>query len=147
MALKDTITEDMKNAMRAKQTDRLGAIRLLIAAIKQREIDDQITLDDPQTMAVVEKLVKQRRDSITQYEAANRQDLADKEKAEIEIYQAYLPEQADDAEVSAAVQAAIEKTGASGMADMGKVMGIVKGALAGRADMSKVSALVRDALK
>lgn len=146
MSLKQTITDDMKAAMRAKDAPRLSAIRLLIAAIKQKEVDERIELNDAQTLGVVEKLVKQRRDSITQYEAANRQDLADAERAELSIYEAYMPAQASDDEIAAAVAAAVSATGASGMADMGKVMGVVKQQLAGKADMGKVSALVKAAL-
>jgi uncharacterized protein YqeY len=146
MALKETITDDMKAAMRAKDAPRLSAIRMLIAAIKQKEIDDQIELNDEQTLSIIEKLVKQRRDSITQYEAANREDLASAERAEVEIYQAYMPEQASDDDVAAAITAAIAKSGASSMADMGKVMGVLKGQLAGKADMGKVSGLVKAAL-
>lgn len=146
MALKENITDDMKAAMRAKDAPRLSAIRMLIAAIKQKEIDDQIELTDEQTLAIIEKLVKQRRDSITQYEAAKREDLANAERAEVEIYQAYMPAQASDDEIAAAVTAAVEQTGASSMADMGKVMGVLKGQLAGKADMAKISGLVKAAL-
>lgn len=146
MALKETITDDMKAAMRAKDAPRLSAIRLLIAAIKQKEIDEQIELSDEQTLSIVEKLVKQRRDSITQYEAADREDLASVERAEVDIYQTYLPVQASDDDVAAAIAAAVAQTGASSMADMGKVMGVLKGQLAGKADMGKVSGLVKAAL-
>jgi len=146
MALKETITDDMKAAMRAKDAPRLSAIRMLIAAIKQKEIDEQIELNDDQTLSIIEKLVKQRRDSITQYEAANREDLASAERAEVEIYQAYMPAQASDDDVAAAIAAAVAQTGASSMADMGKVMGVLKGQLAGKADMGKVSGLVKAAL-
>ena len=146
MSLKQTITDDMKTAMRAKDAPRLSAIRLLIAAIKQKEVDERIELDDAQTLAVLEKLVKQRRDSITQYEAANRTDLADAERAELSIYETYMPAQASDEEIAEVVKAAVAATGASGMADMGKVMGQVKQQLAGKADMGKVSAQVKAAL-
>lgn len=146
MALKETITDDMKAAMRAKDAPRLSAIRMLIAAIKQKEIDEQIELNDEQTLSIIEKLVKQRRDSITQYKAADREDLASAERAEVEIYQAYMPAQASDDDVAAAITAAVAQTGASSMADMGKVMGVLKGQLAGKADMGKVSGLVKAAL-
>jgi uncharacterized protein len=143
VSLKDQITEDMKAAMRAKESDRLSGIRMLLAAIKQREVDERITLTDADVVAVVEKLIKQRRDSISQYEAANRQDLADKEKSELAIYQAYMPQAMSDDDVNAAIAAAIAGTGAAGMKDMGKVMAELKPKLAGRADMGKVSALIK----
>ena len=146
MSLKDQITEDMKNAMRAKETARLGAIRLLLAAIKQREVDDRIVLDDAAVIATVEKMIKQRKDSISQFEKANRDDLVAIEVAEMTILQAYLPSQMSDAEVEAAVAAAVASTGATGPQDMGKVIGALKGQLAGKADMGKVSALVKAAL-
>jgi len=146
MSLKDQITEDMKNAMRAKETARLGAIRLLLAAIKQREVDDRIVLDDAAVIATVEKMIKQRKDSISQFEKANRDDLVAIEAAEMAILQAYLPAQMSDAEVEAAVAAAVASTGATGPQDMGKVIGTLKGQLAGKADMGKVSALVKAAL-
>ncbi|MGB7299188.1 MAG: GatB/YqeY domain-containing protein [Burkholderiaceae bacterium] len=146
MSLKDSITDDMKAAMRAKDAPRLSAIRLLIAAIKQKEIDERIELDDAQILAVIDKVVKQRRDSITQYLAAGRDDLVAIEQAELDIYSAYLPAQASDAEIAAAVSDAVQASGASGMADMGKVMGLVKQQLAGKADMGKVSAQVKAAL-
>lgn len=146
MSLKARITEDMKTAMKAKETARLSAIRLLNAAIKQREVDERIELDDTAVAAVIEKLVKQRKDSVTQYEAANRQDLADIEKAEIEILAAYLPEKMGSAEVAAAVAAAVAQTGAKGPADMGKLMAVLKPQLAGKADMAEVSKLVKAAL-
>jgi uncharacterized protein YqeY len=146
MSLKDQITEDMKNAMRTKETARLGAIRLLLAAIKQREVDDRIVLDDPAVIAIIEKMMKQRKDSISQFEKANRDDLVAIEAAEMTILQAYLPAQMLDAEVEAAVAAAVASTGATGPQDMGKVIGVLKGQLAGKADMGKVSALVKAAL-
>jgi len=143
MSLKDRISEDMKAAMRARESDRLSALRMLLAAIKQREIDERITLDDVQIAAVVEKLSKQRRDSITQFEAGGRQDLADREKFELSVLLAYLPEQADASQIAAAVEAAISATGAAGPQDMGKVMGQLRSTLAGRADMAAVSAQVK----
>ena len=146
MSLKDQITEDMKNAMRAKETARLGAIRLLLAAVKQREVDDRIVLDDAAVIAIIEKMLKQRKDSISQFEKANRDDLVAIEAAEMLILQAYLPAKMSDAEVEAAVAAAVASTGATGPQDMGKVIGALKGQLAGKADMGKVSALVKAAL-
>jgi len=146
MSLKDQITEDMKNAMRAKETARLGAIRLLLAAIKQREVDDRIVLDDAAIIATIEKMIKQRKDSISQFEKAQRDDLVAVESAEMVILQAYLPAQLSDAEVAAAVAAAVASTGATGPQDMGKVIGVLKGQLAGKADMGKVSGLVKAAL-
>ncbi len=143
MSLKDRISEDMKSAMRARESDRLSAVRLLLAAIKQREVDERITLDDAQIAAVVEKLAKQRRDSITQFEAGGRQDLADREKFELTVLLAYLPEQADASQIAAAVESAVAATGAAGPQDMGKVMAQVRSALAGRADMAAVSAQVK----
>ena len=143
MGLKDRINEDMKAAMRAREQERLGALRLLLAAIKQREIDERVTLEDLQLISVIDKMIKQRKDSIAQYEKAARQDLADKEKYEISVLEAYLPQQMSQAEIDAAVADAIASTGAKGAADMGKVMGVLKPRLAGRADMGKVSALVK----
>lgn len=143
MSLKNRISEDMKSAMRARESDRLSAVRLLLAAIKQREVDERITLDDSQIAAVVEKLAKQRRDSITQFEAGGRQDLADREKFELTVLLAYLPEQADAGQIAAAVESAMAATGAAGPQDMGKVMAQVRSALAGRADMAAVSAQVK----
>ena len=143
MTLKQQITDDMKAAMRAKDAARLGAIRLLLAAIKQREVDERIELSDADVVAIVEKMNKQRRDSISQYEAAGRQDLADIEKAEMAVLAMYMPKQLSEAEVVAVVQAAITATGATGPQDMGKVMGFVKPKLAGQADMGKVSALIK----
>ncbi len=136
----------MKSAMRAKDSERLSAIRMLLAALKQREVDERITLTDTDVIAVTEKLIKQRRDSIAQYEAANRQDLADKEKAELAIYQAYMPQAFSDADVEAAVTAAIVSSGAAGIKDMAKVMAELKPKLAGRADMGKVSGIVKSKL-
>jgi uncharacterized protein len=144
--LKNRITEDMKAAMRARQADRLLAIRLLLAAIRQKEIDDRVELDDPQTVAIVDKLMKQRRDSIAQYEQAGRTDLADKEKFELDVLSAYLPQQASADEVAAEIDAAIASTGASGPQDMGRVMGILKARLAGRTDLAGVSGAVRSRL-
>lgn len=143
MSLKQQITEDMKTAMRAKDTARLGAIRLLLAAIKQREVDERIELSDTDVIAVIEKMIKQRRDSITQYEAAARQELADAEKFEISVLQAYMPQPMSEAEVAAAVEAAIASSGAKSPQEMGKVIALLKPQLAGRADMGKVSALVK----
>jgi len=143
MSLKNRIGEDMKAAMRAREADRLSAIRMLLAAIKQREVDERIELDDAQVTAVVDKLCKQRRDSIEQYDRAGRQDLADRERAEIEVLSAYLPKQASEAEVAAEIDAAIAAVGAAGPQDMGKVMGVLKQKLAGRADLSAVSGMVR----
>ena len=146
MSLKTRLTDDMKSAMKAGEKDRLGVIRLLNAAIKQREVDERIALDDAQVLAVLEKQVKQRKDSITQYEGAGREDLAAVERYELGVIQAYLPEQMGSAELQAAVDAAIAETGARGQADMGKVMALLKPRLAGRADMGAVSALLRNAL-
>ncbi|HWV62321.1 MAG TPA: GatB/YqeY domain-containing protein [Oxalicibacterium sp.] len=146
MGLKSQITEDMKTAMRAKDAGRLGAIGLITAAIKQKEVDERVELDDAQVQAVIEKMIKQRKDSITQFEAGGRQDLADIEKAELAVLSAYMPAALSDDEVKAEVDAAVAATGAAGPQDMGKVMGILKGKLAGRADMTAVSALVKAAL-
>ncbi|NSX16684.1 GatB/YqeY domain-containing protein [Cupriavidus taiwanensis] len=146
MSLKARISEDMKTAMRARETDRLGTIRLLLAAIKQREVDERVELDDSAVLAVVEKLIKQRKDSIAQFQQAGRNDLADKELAEVEVLKVYMPAALSDAEVAAEVQQAVAATGAAGPQDMGKVMGVLKGKLAGRADMTAVSALVKAAL-
>jgi uncharacterized protein YqeY len=146
MSLKDQITEDMKSAMRAKESARLGTIRLLLAAIKQREVDDRIVLDDAAVIATVEKMIKQRKDSISQFEKAGRDDLVAVESAEMTILQAYLPAQMSDAEVQAAVAAAVASTGAAGPQDMGKVISALKAQLAGKADMGKVSGLVKAAL-
>ena len=143
MSLKQQITEDMKAAMRAKDAARLGAIRLLLAAMKQREVDERIQLSDADVVAIIEKMNKQRRDSISQYEAAGRQDLADVEKFEMGVLAEYMPQQFSEAEILAAVAGAIASSGATGQQDMGKVMGILKSKLAGRADMGKVSALIK----
>ena len=146
MSLKDRITEDMKNAMRAKEADRLGAIRMLLAALKQKEVDERITLDDAATVAIVDKLLKQRKDSHQQFQAAGRVDLADKEAFEIGVLEAYLPQRLSAEEVNAEVKAIVTELGASGPGDMGKVMGAVKQRLAGKADMGLVSAAVKAAL-
>ena len=146
MTLKERINEDMKSAMRARETAKLAAIRLLLAAIKQKEVDERIVLDDAAVVAVIDKMLKQRRDSISQYEAAGRQDLADAEKFEVEVLMAYMPAGLTAEEISAAVAAAVAETGAAGPGDMGKVMGVLKPKLAGRADMTEVSKLVKAAL-
>lgn len=143
MSLKARVTDDMKTAMRAKETARLGTIRLLLAAIKQKEVDERIELDDAAVSSIVEKLIKQRKDSISQFQAAGRDDLVAAEQAELVVLQAYLPEQLSAAEVEAAVTAAIAESGASSTKDMGKVMGLLKPRLAGRADMGQVSALIK----
>ena len=143
MSLKQQINDDMKAAMRAKETARLGAIRLLLAAMKQREVDERIELSDADVVAIIEKMLKQRRDSISQYKAANRQDLVDVEEFEVSILQTYMPQQLSEAEIAAAIAEAIASTGAAGPQDMGKVMGVVKPKLAGRADMGKVSGLIK----
>jgi uncharacterized protein YqeY len=143
MTLKARITEDMKTAMRARDAERLGAIRLLLAAIKQREVDERIELSDAEVVAVIEKMLKQRRDSISQFEAAKRTDLADKEKFEVSILQTYMPTALSEAEVADMVIAAIAETGAAGVKDMGKVMAVIKPRVAGRADMGKVSTLIK----
>jgi len=146
MSLKAQITEDMKTAMRAKDSARLGTIRLLQAAMKQKEVDERVELDDAAVVAIVDKLIKQRKDSIAAFESANRTDLADIEKAEMEVLKVYLPERMSEAEVTAAVQAIVAELGAAGPGDMGKVMGAVKTKLAGKADMGLVSAAVKAAL-
>ena len=143
MSLKQQITDDMKTAMRARDTVRLGAIRLLLAAMKQREVDERIELTDADVVAIIEKMLKQRRDSISQYEAAKRQDLADIEKFEITVLQTYMPQQFSEAEVATIIAEVIASTGAAGPKDMGKVMGAIKPKLAGRADMGKVSGLIK----
>lgn len=143
MSLKQQITDDMKAAMRAKDTARLSAIRLLLAAIKQREVDERIELSDGDVVAIIEKMNKQRRDSISQYEAAGRQELADVEKFEMSVLAEYMPQQLGEAEIIAAVSDAIAALGATGPQDMGKVMGLLKPKLAGQADMGKVSALIK----
>ena len=146
MSLKDQITEDMKTAMRARDSERLGAIRLLLAAAKQKEVDERVVLDDIAMVAIVDKLIKQRKDSVAAYLLAQRQDLADKESAEINVLQAYLPQRLSAEEVTTAVQAIVTELGAKGPGDMGKVMGAVKIRLAGKADMGQVSAAVKAAL-
>jgi uncharacterized protein len=146
MSLKDRINDDMKAAMRARESERLATIRLLLAAIKQREVDERVTLDDAAITAVIDKMIKQRKDSISQFEAAGRTDLVDKEVAELKVLADYMPAQLSEAEIAAEVQAAVAQTGAAGPQDMGKVMGVLKGKLAGRADMTAVSALVKAAL-
>ena len=146
MSLKDQITEDMKNAMRARDSERLGTIRLLLAAIKQKEVDERIVVDDVAVVAIVDKLIKQRKDSIEAFQKADRKDLADKEAAEQAVLQAYLPARMSADEVTAAVKAIVAELGASGPGDMGKVMGAVKTKLAGKADMGQVSAAVKAAL-
>ncbi|EQM82597.1 GatB/YqeY domain-containing protein [Stenotrophomonas hibiscicola] len=146
MSMKQQLTEDMKAAMKAGEKHKLGVIRLINAAIKQREVDERIELDDTAVIAVLDKMVKQRKDSVSQYEAANREDLAEIERAEIVVIEAYLPAKMGEAEIVAAIQAAITETGASGPADMGKLMGALKPKLAGQADMGLVSKLVKQQL-
>jgi uncharacterized protein YqeY len=146
MSLKDQITEDMKAAMRAKDSERLGTIRLLQAAMKQKEVDERITLDDVAVVAVVDKLIKQRKDSVAAFTQAGRQDLADKESAEIKVLEAYLPQRMSAEEVATEVKAIVAELGAKGPGDMGKVMGVVKTRLAGKAEMGQVSAAVKAAL-
>ena len=143
MTLKAQITEDMKTAMRAKDAARLSAIRLLLAAMKQREVDERIELSDADVLAIIEKMLKQRRDSVTQYEAGGRQDLVDVEKFEIGVLTGYMPQQMTEAEIAAEVTTAVAASGAKAMQDMGKVMALLKPKLAGRADMAKVSAMVK----
>ena len=143
MSLKNQLTEDMKAAMKGGDKERLGVIRLINSAIKQREVDERIVLDDSQVLSVLEKMLKQRRDSFSQFQAANRMDLADKEHFEIGVIQAYLPAQLTAAEVDAIIVAAIAESGAAGPKDMGKVMGLVKPKVAGRTDMGKLSELVK----
>ena len=146
MSLKEKITEDMKNAMRAKEAARLATIRLLTSAIKQKEVDERIEVNDEQVLGIIEKMIKQRKDSITQFEAGGRQDLADIEKSELAILSTYMPAALSEAEVQAEVQAAVAASGATGPQDMGKVMAILKPKLAGSADMTAVSAIVKAAL-
>ena len=146
MPLKQQLTDDMKAAMKAGEKQRLGVIRLVNAAVKQREVDERIELDDAAVLAVLEKMVKQRRDSVAQYAAANREDLAAVERAEITVIEGYLPAKLDEAAIVAAIDAAVASTGASGPADIGKLMGVLKPALAGQADMGQVSALVKKRL-
>jgi uncharacterized protein YqeY len=146
MTLKQTLTEDMKAAMKAGQKDRLGVIRLINAAIKQREVDERIELDDAEVVSVLGRMLKQRRDSVSQYEAAAREDLAAIERAEIVVIEGYLPAQMDEAAINAEIDAAVAATGAAGPADMGKLMGTLKPRLAGKADMGLVSKLVKQKL-
>jgi uncharacterized protein len=146
MSLKEQITEDMKAAMRAKDAGKLGTIRLLTAAMKQKEVDERIELTDTHVLAIIEKMIKQRKDSITQFEAGARQDLADIEKAEVAVLAAYMPAAMSETEIQAEVAAAVAATGAAGPQDMGKVMAVLKPKLAGRADMTAVSGLVKTAL-
>ncbi len=146
MSLKAQISEDMKTAMRAKDSVRLGTIRLLMAAMKQKEVDERVELDDTAVIAIVDKLIKQRKDSVAAYLGANRQDLADVESAEMKVLEVYLPQRLSAEEITAAVQAIVSQVGATGPGDMGKVMGAVKTQLAGKADMGLVSAAVKQAL-
>ena len=146
MSLKQQITEDMKCAMKARQTEKLSTIRMLLAAMKQVEVDERVVLDDNRIIAIITKMVKQRQDSVKIYREAKRDDMADKEAAEITVLQAYLPQQLSDDEIATAVAKAITQTGASGMSDMGKVMGVLKGELAGRADMAIVSRVLKEKL-
>jgi hypothetical protein len=146
VSLKAKITEDMKAAMRARETERLSAIRLILAAIKQLEVDERKDLSDPEVVSVIEKMMKQRRDSIAQFQAAGRKDLADKETFELGLLSSYLPQQLSEEEIASEVASIVAQTGAKGVSDMGKVMGLLKARLAGRADMAKVSALVKTKL-
>lgn len=146
MSLKDRVTEDMKTAMRAHDSERLGTIRLLLAAAKQKEIDERVVLDDVAMVAIVDKLIKQRKDSVEAFTQANRMDLADKEAAEIIVLQAYLPQRLSAEEVAAAVKTIVTELGAKGPGDMGKVMAAVKAQLAGKAEMGQISAAVKAAL-
>ena len=146
MSLKDQVTEDMKTAMRARDSERLGTVRLLLAAVKQKEVDERIVVDDVTMVGIVDKLIKQRKDSVAAYTLAQRMDLADKESAEIKVLEAYLPQRLSAEEITAAVQAIVNSLGAKGPADMGKVMGSVKTQLAGKADMGLVSQAVKAAL-
>jgi uncharacterized protein YqeY len=146
VSLKAKITEDMKGAMRARETERLSAIRLILAAIKQLEVDERKDLSDPEVVSVIEKMMKQRRDSIAQFQAAGRKDLADKETFELGLLSSYLPQQLSEEEIASEVASIVAQTGAKGVADMGKVMGLLKAKLAGRADMAKVSTAVKKKL-
>lgn len=146
MSLKEQITEDMKTAMRAKDSERLGTIRLLLAALKQKEVDERVELDDAMVVAIVDKMVKQRKDSIAAFTTGGRADLADKESAEIKVLEVYLPQRMSADEVATEVKAIVAELGAKGPGDMGKVMGAVKTRLAGKADMGQVSAAVKAAL-
>ena len=143
MSLKERITDDMKAAMRSGQKERLGAIRMITAAIKQREVDERVTLDDAQVLSVIEKMIKQRKESLAQFQSGNRPDLAEKESAEIALLQSYLPAQLSDAELDQMIAEAIAATGAASVKDMGKVMGIIKSKAAGRADMGAVGAKIK----
>ena len=143
MSLKNQITEDMKTAMRAKETARLGTVRLLLSAMKQKEVDERVELTDADVLSIIEKMLKQRRESIAQFEKAARNDLAEIEKAEIAVLSVYLPQQMSEAEVGEAIAAAIRESGAAGPKDMGKVMGLLKSRLAGRTDMGKLSGSVK----
>jgi uncharacterized protein YqeY len=145
-ALKDRITEEMKNAMRAGEKERLATIRLILSAVKQREVDERIQLDDTQVLAVIEKMIKQRKESITQFEAGGRADLVAKEQAEMAVLQTYLPAQMSDAEIDALIAEAVASTGAASIKDMGKVMAAVKAKAQGRADMGAVSARIKQKL-
>jgi uncharacterized protein len=146
MSLKQRFTDDMKAAMKAGEKERLGTIRLVNAAIKQKEVDERIELDDARVLAILEKMMKQRKDSVSQYEAANREDLAAVERAEMAIIEQYLPAKLGEAEIRAAIEAAVTEVGATGPADMGKVMGLLKSKLAGQADMGEVSKLIKQRL-
>lgn len=146
MSLKQQITENMKSAMKARQTDKLSTIRMLLAAVKQVEVDERVVLDDNRIVGIITKMVKQRQDSVRIYREAGRNDMADKEASEITVLQAYLPQQLSDDEIAAAVAKAIAQTGANGMSDMGKVMGVLKGELAGRANMAMVSRVLKEKL-
>ena len=143
MSLKERITDDMKAAMRSGEKERLGAIRMITSAIKQREVDERITLDDAQVLSVIEKMIKQRKESLAQFQAGNRPDLADKESAEIALLRSYMPEQLSDDDLNKMISDAIAATGAASIKDMGKVMGIVKGKAQGRADMAAVGAKIK----
>jgi uncharacterized protein YqeY len=143
MSLKERITDDMKAAMRSGEKERLGLIRMITAAIKQREVDERITLDDSQVLSVLEKMIKQRKESLVQFQAGNRQDLVDKEAAEITLLRGYLPSQLSDAEIDALISDAIRATGAASIKDMGKVMGLIKGKAQGRADLGQVGAKIK----
>jgi uncharacterized protein len=143
MSLKERITDDMKAAMRSGEKERLGVIRMITSAIKQREVDERITLDDTQVLSVLEKMIKQRKESLAMFQAGNRQDLVDKESAEITLLQSYLPAQLSETEIDALIGDAIASTGAASIKDMGKVMGIIKGKAQGRADMAVVGAKIK----
>jgi uncharacterized protein YqeY len=146
MSLKERITDDMKAAMRSGEKERLGVIRMITSAIKQREVDERITLDDAQVLSVLEKMIKQRKESLVQFQAGNRQDLVDKEAAEITLLQGYMPSQLSDAEIDGLIQDAIAATGAATIKDMGKVMAVIKGKAQGRADMAAVGAKIKTKL-